>query len=56
MTQFARLFRQESSRAVATLHRFLGDIDLAEEAVQEAFAIAVERWPKWPDLPLPWSP
>ena len=40
-----RLFREESGRAVATLIRALGDFDLAEEAVQEAFAIALERWP-----------
>src|SRR5919112_1979131 len=38
-------FRQEFGRAVATLARLFGDIDLAEEAVQEAFAVAVERWP-----------
>ena len=41
-----RLFRQESGRAVATLIRILGDFDLAEEAVQEAFVIALERWPR----------
>jgi RNA polymerase sigma-70 factor (ECF subfamily) len=41
----ARVYRQEYGRCVATLVRVLGDIDLAEEAVQEAFAIAVERWP-----------
>jgi RNA polymerase sigma-70 factor (ECF subfamily) len=40
-----RLFRRESGRAVATLIRVLGDFDLAEEAVQEAFAVALERWP-----------
>jgi RNA polymerase sigma-70 factor (ECF subfamily) len=40
-----RVFRQESGRAVAFLARFLGDIDLAEEAVQEAFAVAAEKWP-----------
>jgi len=40
-----RLFRQESGRAVATLIRLLGDFDLAEEAVQDAWLIAVERWP-----------
>jgi RNA polymerase sigma-70 factor (ECF subfamily) len=40
-----RLFRQESGRAVATLIRVLGDFDLAEEAVQEAFLVALERWP-----------
>src|SRR5215470_20309474 len=38
-------FRREYGRCVATLVRFLGDIDLAEEAVQEAFAVAVARWP-----------
>jgi RNA polymerase sigma-70 factor (ECF subfamily) len=40
-----RTFRQEFGRAVATLVRHLGDIDLAEEAVQEAFVVAAERWP-----------
>jgi RNA polymerase sigma-70 factor (ECF subfamily) len=40
-----RVFREESGQAVATLIRFLGDFDLAEEAVQEAFLVAVERWP-----------
>ena len=40
-----QIFRQESGRAVATLIRLFGDIDLAEEAVQEAFAVAVEKWP-----------
>ena len=41
-----RLFRHESGRAVATLIRILGDFDLAEEAVQEAFVVALERWPR----------
>ena len=41
----ARLFREESGRAVATLVRLFGDIDIAEEAVQEAFVVASERWP-----------
>jgi RNA polymerase sigma-70 factor (ECF subfamily) len=51
-----RLFRRESGRAVATLIRILGDFDLAEEAVQEAFAIALERWPSdgIPDNPGAW--
>ena len=40
-----RLFRAESGRAVATLIRVLGDFDLAEEAVQDAFARALEAWP-----------
>jgi RNA polymerase sigma-70 factor (ECF subfamily) len=38
-------FRNEYGRAVAVLTRVFGDIDLAEEAVQDAFAIALERWP-----------
>jgi RNA polymerase sigma-70 factor, ECF subfamily len=41
----ATTFRLESGRAVATLVRLFGDIDIAEEAVQDAFAVAVERWP-----------
>jgi RNA polymerase sigma-70 factor, ECF subfamily len=40
-----RTYRESSGRAVATLVRFFGDIDLAEEAVQEAFTVAAERWP-----------
>ena len=40
-----RAFRESAGRAVATLVRVFGDIDLAEDAVQEAFAIATERWP-----------
>ena len=39
-------FRREYGRCVATLVRFFGDIDLAEEAVQDAFTIAVDRWPE----------
>jgi RNA polymerase sigma-70 factor, ECF subfamily len=38
-------YRSESRRVLATLIRLLGDFDLAEEAMQEAFAAAVERWP-----------
>jgi RNA polymerase sigma-70 factor, ECF subfamily len=41
-----RLFRAESGRVVATLIRVLGDFELAEEAVQDAFATALERWPR----------
>ncbi|QFZ24451.1 RNA polymerase sigma factor [Saccharothrix syringae] len=41
-----RVFRAEYGRSVAVLVRALGDIDLAEEAVQEAFAEAVRRWPE----------
>jgi RNA polymerase sigma-70 factor (ECF subfamily) len=40
-----RIFRQEYGRAVSVLVRTLGDIDAAEEAVQDAFTIALERWP-----------
>ncbi|HEY2239560.1 MAG TPA: sigma-70 family RNA polymerase sigma factor [Streptosporangiaceae bacterium] len=51
-----RAYRESSGRAVATLVRFFGDIDLAEEAVQEAFTIAIERWPDTgiPDNPGGW--
>ena len=41
-----RTFREESGRAVATLIRVLGDFDLAEEAVADAFVVALERWPR----------
>ena len=44
-TALERAYRESSGRAVATLVRLFGDIDLAEEAVQEAFAVAAERWP-----------
>ncbi|HZB33737.1 MAG TPA: sigma-70 family RNA polymerase sigma factor [Streptosporangiaceae bacterium] len=40
-----RIFRAEAGRSVAALIRFFGDIDVAEDAVQEAFAIALRRWP-----------
>jgi RNA polymerase sigma-70 factor, ECF subfamily len=40
-----RAYRDSSGRAVATLVRVFGDIDLAEESVQEAFTVAAERWP-----------
>jgi RNA polymerase sigma-70 factor (ECF subfamily) len=43
--EIERVFREEYGRAVAVLIRAFGDIDLAEEAVQDAFTIAVERWP-----------
>ncbi len=38
-------FRDDAGKAVATLIRLFGDIDLAEEAVQDAFVVATERWP-----------
>jgi RNA polymerase sigma-70 factor, ECF subfamily len=40
-----RLYRSESRRVLATLIRLLGDFDLAEEALQDAFAAAIEQWP-----------
>ena len=40
-----RIFRDQSGRSVATLIRIFGDIDLAEDAVQEAFALALRKWP-----------
>jgi RNA polymerase sigma-70 factor, ECF subfamily len=43
--QVERVFREESGRSVATLIRTFRDIDVAEDAVQEAFALALERWP-----------
>ena len=51
-----RVFREESGKAVATLIRLFGDIDVAEEAVQEAFVVALERWPAdgAPDHPGAW--
>jgi RNA polymerase sigma-70 factor (ECF subfamily) len=55
-TDVARVFRAEYGRAVAVLVRLLGDIDLAEEAVQEAFEAAVRRWPEsgLPPSPAGW--
>jgi RNA polymerase sigma-70 factor (ECF subfamily) len=51
-----RLYRDESGRILATLIRLLGDFDVAEEAMQEAFAVAVEQWPAagMPDNPRTW--
>ena len=40
-----RIFRSESRRVLATLIRLLGDFDRAEEAMQEAFRVALEKWP-----------
>ena len=50
------LYRSESGRVLATLVRLLGDLDLAEEAMHEAFAAALESWPRTgiPDKPRPW--
>ncbi|MER7859456.1 RNA polymerase sigma factor [Amycolatopsis japonica] len=54
MTDFAGIYRAEYGRCVATLTRLLGDISLAEEAVQDAFATAVEKWDKTPPNPGGW--
>ena len=50
------MFREEYGRAVAVLVRVFGDIDVAEEAVQDAFTAAVERWPSTglPPSPAGW--
>src|SRR5512146_521816 len=50
------LYRSESGRVLATLVGLLGDLDLAEESMQEAFAAALESWPQTgiPDKPRPW--
>ena len=51
--EISRVFRAEYGRAVAVLVRRFGDIDVAEEAVQDAFAAAVERWPRTGTPPSP---
>jgi RNA polymerase sigma-70 factor, ECF subfamily len=54
--QVDEAYRTESRRVLATLIRLLGDFDLAEEALHEAFAAALERWPRegMPDNPRAW--
>ena len=54
--RIAALYREESGRVRATLIRLLGDFDAAEEATQDAFAAAVEKWPitGWPQNPRAW--
>src|SRR5450631_1511165 len=44
-TDIEKIFRDEAGRALATLIRLVGDFDLAEDALQDAFAVALERWP-----------
>ncbi len=44
-TDLGAIFRREAGRCTATLVRLLGDVDLAEDSVAEAFAVAAERWP-----------
>ncbi len=55
-SEIERVFRQEHGRAVAVLVRIFGDIDVAEEAVQDAFVAAVRRWPSsgLPPSPVGW--
>jgi RNA polymerase sigma-70 factor, ECF subfamily len=50
------LYRSESGRVLATLVRLLGDLDLAEESMHEAFAAALDTWPRTgvPEKPRPW--
>ena len=50
------LYRAESGRILATLVRLLGDLDIAEEAMHEAFAAALDTWPQTgvPEKPRPW--
>ncbi|MCP2051442.1 UNVERIFIED_ORG: RNA polymerase sigma-70 factor (ECF subfamily) [Pseudomonas fluorescens] len=54
--QVEAIYRSESRRVLATLIRLLGDFDLAEEALHEAFFIALQRWPQdgVPDNPRAW--
>ena len=56
MTSLEQVFRDQWGRVLAALIGFLGDFELAEEAAQEAFAIAAERWPRdgVPDNPGGW--
>src|SRR5436305_10901301 len=51
-----RIFREEAGRALATLIRLVGDFDLAEDALQDAFAVALERWrgAETPSNPCAW--
>jgi len=55
-SEIERVFRTEYGRAVAVLARVFGDIDFAEEAVQDAFTAAVQRWPSTglPPSPVGW--
>src|SRR4051812_22602698 len=55
-TEIERIFRDEAGRALATLIRLVGDFDLAEDALQDAFAVALERWTgaEMPSNPRAW--
>src|SRR6266699_4394045 len=56
LTEVEKIFRDEAGRALATLIRLVGDFDLAEDALQDAFAAALERWPaaELPSNPRAW--
>jgi RNA polymerase sigma-70 factor (ECF subfamily) len=56
LPEIERVFREQYGRAVAVLARVFGDIDIAEDAVQDAFATAVARWPEddVPPAPAGW--
>ncbi|PJG51139.1 RNA polymerase subunit sigma-24 [Bradyrhizobium forestalis] len=55
-TDIDKIFRDEAGRALATLIRLVGDFDLAEDALQDAFAVALERWSncELPENPRAW--
>jgi len=55
-TEIEKTFRDEAGRALATLIRLVGDFDLAQDALQDAFAVALERWPEaeLPSNPRAW--
>ncbi|PDT74453.1 RNA polymerase sigma factor [Bradyrhizobium sp. C9] len=55
-SQIEKIFRDEAGRALATLIRLVGDFDLAEDSLQEAFAVALQRWPigEFPANPRAW--
>src|SRR5580692_3895445 len=56
LMDFEKLHREESGRILATLIRLLGDFDLAEEMLQEAYAVALQKWPTegTPENPRAW--
>ncbi|MET4217419.1 RNA polymerase sigma-70 factor (ECF subfamily) [Bradyrhizobium sp. LB1.3] len=56
LSEIDKIFRDEAGRALATLIRLVGDFDLAEDALQDAFAVALEHWPagEFPDNPRAW--
>jgi RNA polymerase sigma-70 factor (ECF subfamily) len=55
-SEIEKIFRDEAGRVLATLIRLIGDFDLAEDAMQDAFAVALQRWPEadMPSNPRAW--